>query len=413
MREWITTIISHLGVDDQSVEIVTTVIVIIAIFIVGLIANFVAKRVLGYYSKKIAMKTTTRFDDRLIEKGVFRVLAYIAPALTVYFMLSMLGEWALFFEELIISLIIGIIVVAIFRILDTLVDSVKVHSKTKAGPLKGIVSVVKITLGVVAALLIIITFLGNERGWAIFSSIGGLSAVLLLVFRDSILGLVAGFQLSSEGLLKLGDWLEMSKYDADGEVVDISLTKIKVKNWDKTYTSIPAYRFLEESFKNWEGMAETGGRRIKRSLTIDMNTIGFLSEGQLSDLEEIDVLKPYLKQKKVAIENHNKSLINRHIVNQRQLTNVGTFRAYIEAYLRNHANIHQGLTLLVRQLKPTEQGLPIEVYCFTNVTAWATYEGIQSDLFDHLFAVMPSFGLKPYQQVSGHDLQNVLVKGSM
>ena len=251
MREWIFIFISSLGIEELTAEILATVVVVMIILMVGLIANFVAKKVLGYYSHKIADKTTTKIDDLLIEKGVFRVLAHIAPALTVYFMLSMLGEWALFFEEVIISTIIGLITVAIFRILDALVDSIKTRSKTKAGPLKGIVSVVKIAIGVIAALLIIITFLGNDRGWAIFSSIGGLSAVLLLVFRDSILGLVAGFQLSSDGLLKLGDWLEMPKYNADGEVVDISLTKIKVKNWDKTYSSIAAYRFLEDSFKYW------------------------------------------------------------------------------------------------------------------------------------------------------------------
>jgi len=410
MRAWIYTLISGFGISDQRAEIITSSVILVLIVLVGLVAYFIANKSLNYYSRKIADKTTTKIDDKLIEKGVFRVLAYIAPALTVYYMLALLGDWALLFEEVIISLIIGFIIVAIFRILDALVDSVKSRSKSKAGPLKGIVSVVKIVLGVVAALLIVITFLGNERGWAIFSSIGGLSAVLLLVFRDSILGLVAGFQLSSEGLLKLGDWLEMPKYNADGEVVDISLTKIKVKNWDKTYTSIPAYRFLEDSFKNWEGMTETGGRRIKRSIAIDMNTIGFLNEAQLLELEEIDVLKPYFKEKREALEQYNKSVNSRHIANQRQLTNVGTFRAYVEAYLKNSPKVHQKLTLMVRQLKPTEQGLPIEVYCFTNDTAWANYESFQSDLFDHILAVLPSFGLKPFQEVSGVDIQIGLKK---
>lgn len=406
MRSLIENLIDGLGMSDLYSVLTVNAILILIILLAGSVAYYLAKRLLNLYSHKIAEKTATTFDDLLIEKGVFRVLARIAPALTFYLMLPMVGDWAVFLEEVIISLIILFIVIALFRVLDVFVDSVKGRSKTKAGPLKGIVQVMKIALGIVAGLLIVVTFMGQNRGWAVFSSIGGLSAVLLLIFRDSILGFVAGVQLSADGLLKLGDWLEMSKFDADGEVVDISLTKVTVRNWDKTYTSIPAYKFLEESFKNWEGMSLSGGRRIKRSISIDMNTIGFLTDAQLQDLNQIDIMKAYFISKEEALSVHNSQKMGKHPANRRQLTNIGTFRAYVTAYLKNHPDIHQGMTLMARQLSPVDTGVPIEIYCFTNTTVWVDYEGIQADVFDHFLAILPAFGLKPYQKVSGEDLHN-------
>lgn len=405
MRDWVYEEVEK--VNSQYAELITIGLVVVLIILVAALAYFVAKMSLNYYSHKIAAKTVTKIDDILLEIGVFNILARIAPALSIYFMLPMIGDNAIIMEEIIISVIIILIVMAIFKIFDAFVDGMKGRSKAKAGPLKSIVQVGKIAITVLASLMVISTFLGNDKGWAIFSSIGGLSAVLLLIFRDSILGLVAGLQLSSDGLLKLGDWLEMPKYNADGEVVDISLTKVTVKNWDKTYTAIPAYKFLEESFKNWEGMTKTGGRRIKRAISIDVNTIGFLTEEQLRELKEIDILEEYFAEKMVAIDAYNEGVQGNHIANLRKLTNIGTFRAYIRSYLQNHPKVFQELTLLVRQLAPTETGVPIEIYCFTNDIVWANYEGIQGDIFDHLFAVMPSFGLKPYQQVSGHDLNSM------
>lgn len=404
MKKLIETLVSTMHLPEVYERITVVGLMALIIAIIALLTNYIAKKILNDYSKKIAEKTTTKIDDILIEKGVFNLLAHIAPALVIYGMLPMTGYRDDTLEKILISYVVIIIIMAIFRIMDAFVDSMKTRSKAKAGPLKGIVQVLKIALGILAGLIIVITFMGNDRGWAIFSSIGGLSAVLLLIFRDSILGFVAGVQLSAEGLLKLGDWLEMPKFDADGEVVDISLTKVTVRNWDKTYTAIPAYKFLEESFKNWQGMTESGGRRIKRAISMDMNTIRFLTEDEWKAMEEIDVLKPYLKGKKEALTAHNKEARGHHIANQRKLTNIGTFRAYVEAYLRNHENIHQGLTLLVRQLAPGETGVPIEIYCFTSDTAWANYEAIQADIFDHLYAIMPSFGLKPFQQISGTDL---------
>ena len=408
MRDWIYAQADKLN--SQYTEIMTIGALVVLIIVVAVIADVVAKKVLNYYSHKIAAKTKNKFDDILLEKGVFNILARIAPAITIYLMLPMIGDQAIFMEEVIISVIIILVVMAVFKVLDAFVEGVKGRSKAKAGPLKGIVQVVKIAISVLAALIVISTFLGNDKGWAIFSSIGGLSAVLLLIFRDSILGLVAGLQLSSDGLLKLGDWLEMPKYNADGEVVDISLTKVTVKNWDKTYTAIPAYKFLEESFKNWEGMSETGGRRIKRAISLDVNTIGFLSDEALLELQEIDVLRDYFSEKSTAITSYNEGVVGHNLVNLRKLTNIGTYRAYIQAYLKAHPNVRQDLTLLVRQMAPTETGVPIEIYCFTNTTAWVSYEGIQSDIFDHLLAVLPSFGLKPYQQVSGYDISCINIE---
>jgi miniconductance mechanosensitive channel len=291
----------------------------------------------------------------------------------------------------------------------------------KNRPIKGLLQVVKIILFLFALLLLIAIVTDSGTALALLGGIGGMTAVILLIFKDSILGLVAGIQLSADNLLSLGDWIEMPKYSADGEVVDIALTKIVVRNFDKTYTTIPAYRFLEDSFKNWKGMSQSGGRRIKRSLTINMATIKFLSMDDIKKLSKIDLLKEYLEEKSSELENHNKNNSNSNNfdettdlrANGRYLTNIGTFRAYMYLYLKNHPDIHQeNFTLLVRQLASTEIGVPIEIYCFVNDTNWNNYEGIQSDIFDHMLAVIHEFNLKVYQTPSGDDLTYLLTNNS-
>ena len=401
--EWTAT----LGLGDNINQLISYGVMLVITLILSGIARFVARHVLDNYAHKISERTPTKIDDLMIEYRVLHALSWIAPAIVIYNMAHLYRGVDALIRDLAISGIVIFITIAIFRGLDALVEVVRKRNALHGGPLKGIIQVVKIALVILSGLIVIVTFMGNDVAWAIFSSIGGLSAVLLLIFRDSILGLVAGLQLSSGGILKLGDWLQMDKYGADGEVVDISLNKITVRNWDKTYTSIPAYRFLEDSFKNWEGMTESGGRRIKRSILIDLNTIDFLRDEQIEELRQIDILKPYLDGKEEVIDEHNKKAMGNHPANRRQLTNVGTFRAYIETYLKNSDKIHQGLTLLVRQLAPSEKGLPIEIYCFSKDINWAVYEGIQSDLFDHMYAIMPSFGLRPYQQPGGEDIRGV------
>ena len=241
------------------------------------------------------------------------------------------------------------------------------------------------------------------------SGIGAMTAVLLLVFRDTILSLVASVQLTGNDMIHVGDWIEMPKYGADGDVIDIALHTVKVQNWDKTITTIPTHALISDAFKNWRGMSRSGGRRIKRSLHIDVASVRFLEDTEIERLSQWALLRDYLSGKRDELAQWNATEGRNAAVNAdiRRLTNLGTLRAYIEQYLRAHPKIHQGMTLLVRQLQPTDRGLPIELYCFTNTTEWNAYESIQADVFDHLFAILPELGLRAYQSPSGADIAEI------
>jgi len=276
-------------------------------------------------------------------------------------------------------------------------------------PIKGYVQVLKILLYAGAAILIVAALM-EQSPLLLLSGLGAMAAVLMLVFKDTILSLVASVQLTSNDMLRVGDWIEMPQLNADGDVIDIALHTIKVQNWDKTITTIPTHRLIAESFKNWRGMAESGGRRIKRSLLLDQTCIRFLSADERQDLARIALIRDYLGRKQDELGEWNARLgdTGREPANARRVTNIGTFRAYVVAYLRANADIAGGMTLIVRQLAPTPQGLPLEIYCFTGTTAWSEYENIQADIFDHLLAILPAFHLLPFQEPSGRDLQKRL-----
>ncbi|MGL4191321.1 mechanosensitive ion channel family protein [Vibrio misgurnus] len=282
-------------------------------------------------------------------------------------------------------------------------------SRTQVGknlPTRGILQSIKLIVFIIAALFFTSILIGKSPV-ILLSGLGAMTAVVMLVFKDPILGLVAGVQLSANRMLSVGDWLEMPKYGADGAVIDISLTTVKVQNWDKTITTIPSYALISDSFKNWKGMQESGGRRIKRSMLIDATSVHFLQEEEKQALKKAQLLEPYLSEKEQEISHYNQQkpwdLACR--INGRRLTNIGSFRAYLERYLRNHPYIHQDMTLMVRQLAPTHDGISLEVYCFTNTTVWVEYERIQSDIFDHIFAVLPEFGLCVSQAPTGNDFR--------
>jgi miniconductance mechanosensitive channel len=250
----------------------------------------------------------------------------------------------------------------------------------------------------------------DKSPWVFLSGLGAMTAVVLLIFKDAILGLVAGIQLSANDMVRPGDWIEMSKYGADGDVMEVTLTTVKVRNWDKTITTIPTYALISDSFRNWRGMTMSGGRRIKRSVWIDVNSIRFCSPEMIEKFERIALLKEYVRSKREELEKYNREqgVDDASPVNGRRMTNVGTFRAYLVQYLRHHPQVHQQLTLLVRQLQPTEKGLPIEVYVFSSDQRWVEYEAIQADIFDHILAVLPEFGLRPFQSPSGADIAGAL-----
>ncbi len=294
---------------------------------------------------------------------------------------------------------------SLFSLLDVILNLSQKLPAASQLPLKGIFQGIKLIAAILVGILMISLLIGQSPA-ILISGLGAMAAVLMLVFKDPILGLVAGIQLSANDMLKLGDWLEMPKYGADGAVIDIGLTTVKVRNWDNTITTIPTWSLVSDSFKNWSGMSASGGRRIKRSISIDATSIHFLDDDERQRLHKAHLLKPYLTTRHQEIDAWNQQLdAPESVLNHRQMTNIGTFRAYLNEYLRHHPRIRKDMTLMVRQLAPDDHGLPIEIYAFTNTVVWLEYESIQADIFDHIFAVVEEFGLRIHQSPTGNDIR--------
>lgn len=381
-----------------------------AVVVLAVLANWVAKRVVLRVVGGVARRTASRWDDALVTSGVFKRLSHVAPALVVHALAgrvvgddpSLHGGVADF-----VSIYLIVISVAVLSaLLDAVVAVVQQSDTGKRLPVRGFTQATMLVAVIVAGVFVLSIVFGKSPIYFL-SGFGALTAVLLLVFRDALLGLAAGIMISANELVRVGDWIEMPKAGADGDVVDLTLTTVKVRNWDKTITTIPAYSLISDSFKNWRGMQESGGRRIKRSLSIDMHTVRFADEAMLERWRRMRLLKPYLEEKLAenAAENAARGEDLGVLGNGRRLTNLGTFRAYCVAYLKANPRIHQEMTFLVRHLQPTEHGLPVEIYVFTNDTRWAVYEGIQADILDHLLAVLPQFELKVFQAPSGGDVR--------
>ncbi|MBH59481.1 MAG: mechanosensitive ion channel protein MscS [Thaumarchaeota archaeon] len=356
-------------------------------------------------------KSKTKLDDILIKNHLFLRISYLVPIIIIdnfsYILSSNLP-----IDITTIDTLIAISTIFVFNwIIDSILSSfTDAYSRRyKQIPLKSYVQIFKILI-IIFSGLIIVSILSGISPWGLIGSIGAISAVLLLIFRDTILSLIANLQISSNKLVQLHDWIEAPAFGADGDVIEIALHTIKVQNWDKTITVIPTHKLIDSSFKNWRGMELSGGRRIKRSINIDLTSIKFCDEQMLLNYNKIDLLSSYLKEKANLLSKSNKNIKpDNHSLNSRNLTNIGTFRAYIISYLRNHENINENMTFLVRQLPPSENGLPIEIYVFSNDNEWISYENIQSDIFDHLIAATNYFDLRIFQNPSGHDL-NSLVK---
>ncbi len=388
----------------------------VLIILLSVIVNFIAKRVLLAGVRRVIRKTTVTWDDVILEAHVFDRLSHIAPALVIYF----LGPIA-FAEHpelvtlahraaLVYMLLMGILVIDAF--LNSLVLLYRRTDVSKQRPIKGYVQVVKLIVYITLGIIIFSTVLGRSP-LVLLSGLGAMTAVLIIVFKDTILSFVASIQIAANDMVRPGDWISMPKFGADGDVIDVSLNTLKVQNWDKTVTTIPTYALISDSFKNWRGMEESGGRRIKRALNLDLSTIRLLSADDLERLKGFRLLTGYLADKEKELAQHNAALglPEGDGVNGRGLTNIGTFRAYVVAYLRELPIVHEEMTFLVRQLAPTEHGLPIEIYVFSKDQAWSNYEGIQADIFDHILAVVPEFGLRVFQQPSGADFKAIGAKG--
>jgi len=389
-------------------------LVIAVISIVSLIAHLLLHRAVLPMLKRRAYTSSHQWPKSLIDNHLFNRFALLLQGvlLNIQTGLFLHSSEPLYAILLVISQVWMMLftLLMLFSLLDILLELSANSALSRQLPLRGIFQSIKLVAAILFAIMIISVLLGKSP-LVLITGLGAMTAVLMLVFKDPILGLVAGIQLSANDMLKLNDWLDMPKYGADGAVIDIGLTTVKVRNWDNTITTIPTYALIADSFKNWRGMSESGGRRIKRSINIDTTSIHFLSEEELAELQRAQLLTPYIQQKTAEVSAHNARLgcdLNTPL-NGRHLTNIGTFRAWLEAWLKSHPQIHQNMTLMVRQLAPGSEGLPLEVYAFTNTTVWLEYERIQSDIFDHIYAVLPAFGLRVHQTPTGHDFRFLTV----
>lgn len=364
--------------------------------------------------RRFAERSSISWDDKLFRHQAVERAVHLVPAVFFAFGLPLVmdrGSQLFLLLQRITNVYFIVVGFWVFvALLNVAADHYQSHPKRQHMPIGGLVQAIKLVAFLFCFILTLSQLAGRSPVYFL-SGLGAITAILLLIFKDSILGLVAGVQITTMDLVRKGDWIEMPKHNADGDVIDVSLTTVRVQNWDMTISTIPAYELVSSSFKNWRGMSESGGRRIKRAIPIDVNTIRFIDPALLARLKEIRLLRPYLEDKVREVEEHNRTQISpeelKVLANGRRLSNLGTFRAYCVAYLRNHPAIHQEMTFLVRQLAPTTEGLPLEIYVFSKDTRWSFYEAIQADIFDHLFAVLPEFELRAFQVPSGLDLRRI------
>lgn len=378
------------------------------LILVAFIANLIAKQVVVRGIRNLITRLKFSNSDVIAEHSVIRRISNIIPAIVIMngipsvphlsvkmiTLVQMLSQAFIFFT----------LALAISQFLTVFNVIYQRNPKSYNKPIKGYLQLVKLIIFVVCGLMILGTFLKKDV-FTLLAGFGAMAAVLMLVFQNTILSLVASVQISSYDMVRIGDWIEMPTLNADGDVIDMSLHTVTVQNFDKTFTTIPTNRLVTDTFKNWRGMQEQGVRRIKRSIIIDQNSIHFISALELRKLKEFLLIDQYLSEKQNELKAFNQKYANDAENNQRRLTNLGTFRAYVEFYLKNHAGIATHQSLIIRQLQPTSEGLPLEIYAFTNTTAWTEYEAIQSDIFDHLLAILPEFGLKIFQIPSGNDFK--------
>lgn len=394
----------------QLAELLVIAVALVTTLVLCLIVNFIFRRVVQPWIERLIRRSAVKWDDVFLKWHVFDRLAPLVPALVFYALVPVvlddyprLASW--FSRLTVVYMIVwGVMVAEAF--LNALFDVYQSFAFSKPFPIKSAIQVVKIAAYSVGTILIV-AVVANKTPVYLLSGMGALTAVLMLIFKDSILGFVAGIQLSSNQMVALGDWIEMPKYGADGTVIDLALTTVKVQNWDNTVTMIPSYALISDSFKNWRYMSESGGRQIKRAVNIDLQSVHFCTEEMLRRFEKIQYISDYLiaKQREIEAYNRTNGIDLASLANGRRLTNIGVFRAYLLAYLRHHPMINQEMTVMVRQLDPTETGLPIEIYAFCKDKEWVNYESIQSDIFDHTFAVIPEFDLRVFQNPAGADFK--------
>lgn len=383
---------------------------ILILFFVAWLVHLVLRHFLVAGIHHVVRRSRARWDDSLQEAGVFRRLALVIPIFVIWQGVGLLPHVSEHISGLVARVavscfvLVGVSVVsAMLNAFGTVYAANPQHGRRSIKSYLQVAEMVAMAIGAILILAILL-----ERSPMVFlGGLGAMTAVLMLVFKDTILGFVASLQIAGNDMVRVGDWIEMPSAGADGDVIDIALHTMKIQNFDKTITTVPTYLLIQESFKNWRGMSESGGRRIKRSLHFDINTIRFLDSGEIERFSRYALLHDYIAEKKEELERYNEESKRDAEIQAdiRRLTNIGTLRAYIERYLANHPHIHRGMTVLVRQLQPNSDGVPIEIYCFTNTTDWNRYEAIQADIFDHMMAILPEFGLRIFQNESDYAQQ--------
>ncbi|TGD75830.1 mechanosensitive ion channel family protein [Mangrovimicrobium sediminis] len=381
-----------------------------ALLLVALFTYWLARTVLVRTARRLAKRSVATWDDALVQHKVVGRLAQMVPAFIIYVGIDLLPRIDADLERVVLNvtgaymiLIVTFTLSALLQATNTIYEATP---RARQRPIKGFLQLVQLVIWIIGLILFVAALI-DRSPVILLSGFGAATAVLMLIFKDTILSLVASVQLNAQDMIHVGDWIEAPQFGADGDVIDVQLHTVKVQNWDKTITTIPTHRLISDPFRNWRGMSESGGRRIKRSLYLDAGSVRFLTAAEIERARRVALLQDYLEDKENELAEYNRQLAARDIegeINMRRLTNIGTFRAYIFQYLKHHPMIRQDMTLLVRQQQAAAEGIPIEVYCFTATTAWAEYEGIQSDIFDHLFAVVGEFGLRLYQHPSGADL---------
>jgi miniconductance mechanosensitive channel len=380
----------------------------VGVILLSILIYFIVKKIIIRSVKTFIKRTKTKIDDLLLNEKLLKRISVIAPLIVFYQFIYLIPGSEGLIKLILDSLIVLLILLILGTFITALNDVYERSDKYRDYPIKGYLQIVKIILYILGT-IIIAGILTRQEPWTLVTGLGALTAVIILIFKDTILSFVASIQISSYDLVKKDDWIEVPKYGADGDVIDIALHTVKVQNWDKTITVIPTYKLIEESFKNWRGMQMAGGRRVKRPIYIDVTSIKFCTEEILNRFEKFYLITDYIKNKRTEIKQHNESLkadLN-ELINGRRLTNLGTFRAYLKAYLKSREDVHNELTFLVRHLDPGPTGLPIEIYVFANKTEWAIYEDIQAEIFDHIFAAINQFDLKIFQYPTSYDVKSL------
>ena len=402
-------ILQSWGFNESWTDDLTSAIILVIILAIAFLGDAICKHVILTTVTRLVKKTKATWDDVVFDRKVMIYLSHLVAPIILYILLPLAISNAgllAFILRICMIYIIAVFLKFISALLSALYHVYSEREQFRDRPLKGLLQTVQVILFFIGG-IIIVSILIDKSPMVLLTGLGASAAVLMLVFKDSIMGFVSGIQLSANNMLKVGDWIEMPKYGADGTVIEVTLNTVKVRNWDNTITTIPPYALVSDSFQNWRGMQESGGRRIKRSIRIDMNSVKFCTPEMLAKYRKIRLLKDYIEETEKVVEEYNKEhgIDNSVLVNGRRQTNLGVFRAYLTNYLRSLPAVNQDLTCMVRQLQPTEQGIPLELHFFSSIKAWIPYEGVQADVFDHVLAIIPEFDLHVFQNPTGEDFR--------